>query len=585
MLESINGSRPTVWRRFGQTTDGVRLSAGISGILIATTVVSIGCLVWLACSPEDTDASESPLAMALARQLDQGPKDFYGPYGGENPFVLIHAPLYYLVATLAALPLKYAGLDAVNSALVGGRSLSLLSFVATLFMIARLARIDGADRRAGWWAAGLFAASSVLGGLPVAVRPDSTAVMLQTGGVLLVSLVLTRPRPSRWAVPAAYALFGLALCVKQHCLASPAVGTVLLLTFRRQADVSLKSIGVGIILSLVIMLFVYGAEEIATGGWMSRSILIAASRVPQVHPGDWVYVRIISIGLMAQSTGLVALFGAAGLAAIGRTRGWLRQMHWGVGTALLALFAAYSSWDAFRPNVQIASAMVFADAAIVVLMLLPAALIDSRKVLGNRFDAMLWVFLAAELGVVMVLTRASTGAWFNYALQATVFACVLTGRAMGRALDGGSARPMLPVAIAMLLVPFQAVPRCVGMIVQRQLERDAKAVLFQHYGLDRAEFFFVERPGDNRVFGQRRLVFDDWLYPVFERSGLAEPRARWLRQSLGAGGPVTVIVFRSELPTDLGIRGPIQPLGYTPGLKVGPLYSWRRARPNRGSVP
>jgi len=262
-----------------------RASAGVTAVLTLSAVAVLGCLVWLACGPEDTDASESPLVMAVARQLVQGPNGLYGPFGGDNPLVLIHAPLYYHLATLAAYLLEQAGLEAVTAALVSGRSLSFLSLLVTLFLIDRLSRIDNALRRAGWWAAGLFASSPILGGLPVAVRPDSLAVMLQSAGVVLVLYALMRERPSRWAVPAAYALFGLALCVKQHYVAAPAVSTVLLLACRGR--VGLRSIAVGMILAPAIVVLVYGAEEVATGGWMSRSILIAASRVPQVHPANW----------------------------------------------------------------------------------------------------------------------------------------------------------------------------------------------------------------------------------------------------------------------------------------------------------
>ena len=120
---------------------------------------------------------------------------------------------------------------------------------------------------------------------------------------------------------------------------------------------------------------------------------------------------------------------------------------------------------------------------------------------------------------------------------------------------------------------------------RRQLDLAVLAVLFPYYGRPHDEFFFADRPGDNRVFGRRDLVFDDWLYPVFERSGLAEPRASWLKSRLESG-PVTVVVYRSELPTDIGIQAPIQQLGYTPGLQVGPLYCWKRSpiSPRLGAI-
>jgi hypothetical protein len=168
-------------------------------------------------------------------------------------------------------------------------------------------------------------------------------------------------------------------------------------------------------------------------------------------------------------------------------------------------------------------------------------------------------------------------------MQAIFFTCVLTARALSRSFETGSARPLLPVAVAALIVPAAVAPHCVELKGRRQLDRDVLAVLFKYYGRPRDEFFFADRPGDNRVFGRQDLVFDDWLYPVFERSGLAEPRAAWLKARLGSG-PLTVIAHRSELPTNLGIAAPIEQLGYTPGLHVGPLYSWKRVRSRGGAA-
>ena len=50
-----------------------------------------------------------------------------------------------------------------------------------------------------------------------------------------------------------------------------------------------------------------------------------------------------------------------------------------------------------------------------------------------------------------------------------------------------------------------------------------------------SELFFVDRPGDNRVHGRLDLVYDPWLYPVFESIGLAEPRSAWLARALETG--------------------------------------------------
>ncbi len=41
--------------------------------------------------------------LSVARQLVFGPSELYGPFGGSNPLVLIHAPLYYRAAALRGL--------------------------------------------------------------------------------------------------------------------------------------------------------------------------------------------------------------------------------------------------------------------------------------------------------------------------------------------------------------------------------------------------------------------------------------------------------------------------------------------------
>src|SRR5262249_42065806 len=69
-------------------------------LMLALGASSLGPWVVLAFGKEDTEALESPLLLAVARQLEEGPAGLYGPYGGGNPLVLIHAPLYYRVAAL-----------------------------------------------------------------------------------------------------------------------------------------------------------------------------------------------------------------------------------------------------------------------------------------------------------------------------------------------------------------------------------------------------------------------------------------------------------------------------------------------------
>ena len=166
-----------------------------------TTALCLGActfLPWLrmAIEREDVEASESPLMLAVARQLTHRPSELYGPYGGHNPLVLIHPPLYYRLAALCAWPMTRAGLDAETAAHVAGRSLSLLGWTAMLAGAFFLARLQGAPPVAGWWAGLLAAATPVYGGLPFEVRPDMVAVAFQTWGVFWLMRGALRAGPA-----------------------------------------------------------------------------------------------------------------------------------------------------------------------------------------------------------------------------------------------------------------------------------------------------------------------------------------------------------------------------------------------------
>src|SRR5262249_53996972 len=83
-------------------------SASITSILTASACVFMGFRLSLALGGEDLDKYESPLMLSVARQLVTGPWELYGPFGGRNPLVLIHAPLYYRAAGLLAWPMARA---------------------------------------------------------------------------------------------------------------------------------------------------------------------------------------------------------------------------------------------------------------------------------------------------------------------------------------------------------------------------------------------------------------------------------------------------------------------------------------------
>ena len=162
------------------------VAAWITTVLAASGIAFLGFRLLMSLGEEDADLYESPLILSVARQLVAGPGELYGPFGGNNPLVLIHAPLYYRLAALGAWPLARAGLHPVDGARIAGRSLSALGLLATLAAAYSLSRMEGMSRRAGWWSMLLIAASPVLAGQPFAVRPDMVGVALQTAGVLLV---------------------------------------------------------------------------------------------------------------------------------------------------------------------------------------------------------------------------------------------------------------------------------------------------------------------------------------------------------------------------------------------------------------
>ena len=199
-------------------------SAWITVVLVLAVVVHVGFRVSLGLGQADVDRYESPLMLSVARQLLAGPWELYGPFGGSNPLVLIHAPLYYRAAGLLAWPMWRAGLHPVEAARIAGRLISALGLAATLLAAYRLGRLGGRSRRAGWWAMLLLAASPVLAGQPFAVRPDMAGVALQTWGAVLVLESLAGPgrRPGWGSL-----LFGLAACVKQHLVGAWAVSAAL----------------------------------------------------------------------------------------------------------------------------------------------------------------------------------------------------------------------------------------------------------------------------------------------------------------------------------------------------------------------
>ena len=408
----------------------------------AALAVGAGSLIpWvmLELQKQDTEALESPLVVAAAGQLVDGPEALYGPYGGRNHRVLIHAPLYYRLTALFAWPLVRAGLAPVPAALLVGRMLSTLGFAAALVAVYHLARLSGAPWPAGWWAVLLAAATPVYGGLPFEVRPDMLGAGLQSTGVLLVLKALhsERPRPMLvWA----FACLGLAVCIKQHFIVTPAFSAVLLLYARLRGRLSVGAIVLPLLVVTAIVVVYYAVEECATSGRMSRSVFIAAASASRIHPADWYFAGNILLALVWKCVGLILLLAAAGSATVMARPGRGRRLLATTGAGLIGLIAALTVIQLFVVDMRV-SILIVAGSLVTMICFVPAYTLVHVRGTRDPIDAALWVYCALELALTAVLCRLSTGAWYNYAIQGVLFACVLAARALARAFEGAAPAP------------------------------------------------------------------------------------------------------------------------------------------------
>jgi hypothetical protein len=563
-----------------------RASFGITIILGSAAALVAAYWSGRALRLADTEPLESPLILSVARQVVVGPGGLYGPFGGGNPLVLIHAPLYYRLAAMAAWPMVRAGVAPVTAAMIAGRSLSVIGLLATLGLAYRLARLDGAPRKAGWWTVLVILSAPILSGFPFAVRPDMVGIALQTAGILLVLSALQAERTGAVRLHSAYAAFGLAVCVKQHELGAAAVGTGMLLAAWLRGRLPFRLLVSSLMVGASITLLVLGAEEYATNGRMSRAIVLAAASVGRIHPADWGHVRIVAIAGVGRALGLIALLTAANLTVVGARAGLgLRVFATGgavlVGLLVGTLTMQVALWtrgsiaeSSQRLADQLMNAGLFAlgIVSLMLIVILPTcALIGGRSQPGGRLDHALFVFMSAELVLTTALTRISTGAWANYAIEAVVLAGVLTGRALARACDEAPSRRLLVLGAAgVLLATIVHVQEFEDVRRQEQFEL---TVVFGRVKRPRSEFFFVDRPEQNRADGRLELVYDDWLYPVFESAGLADSRSIWLRRALTSGS-IHVVVTTSDNPRIGGIAEPLPRLGFRPALRAGSFFVW-----------
>jgi hypothetical protein len=593
-------------------------SASVTAVLVAAATVLLGFWLLVALSRNDLETFESPLILVIARQVREGPQALYGPYGGRDPLVLIHAPLYYHLAGLLAWALACSWLEVVEAAMVAGRALSIFGLGLTSLAAHRIARLDGAGARSGVWAVLLLLAAPVIGGRACTARPDMLGVALQTTGVWLVLSALSVPGATPRRVLGAYLCFALAACTKQHLFMAVLVSTALLLRRGPDGKIAFHPAARGWITFLSVVGVVFGLEELATQGRMSQSVFRAALVVGRIHPGSWLHVSTVFAAVIGNSVGLILVLGAASLACAPRRRS---AASWGglpirpTNSSPRAAGAASCGGLPIRPTgswprgARVAAAILTRVAAGVIastvvltvlhvvivrpwigalvlggglatlLCVIPGCPLSGPPSKSNALDAVLWIYLAAEVTLLAVLARASEGAWINYAIQAVVFVCIITGRALARAWAGAPSRGALALATATALAVLASA--CLDVknaAATRVRERNALQRLFDAARFAPANCFFVEHPGYNRVYGRMELVYDHWLYPVFEPLGLAEPRARWLRDAVTGRRVRTVVAQLPDGRID-GIEEPLGVLGFRLVGQFGPFFAYERSRP------
>jgi hypothetical protein len=134
---------------------------------------------------------------------------------------------------------------------------------------------------------------------------------------------------------------------------------------------------------------------------------------------------------------------------------------------------------------------------------------------------------------------------------------------------------LFPTALAVMAVPIFAFTDVKERLSKRQVERSGLVRVVKLLRRPPTEIFFVDRPGANRLYGRIDLVYDPWLYPVFESIGLAEPRSIWLERTL-ATGPVRVVVSTSNSPKIEGLARTLHELGYQDAINVGDHFVWKQ---------
>ena len=492
-----------------------------------TSLISLTCLIYflphvpMALDRRETGLCETPLVYTIMRQLTAGASGLYGPFGASNPWVLIHGPLYYRLAAACAAPFTFFGVGATGAALIAGRGLSFLAFLACLYVIARLATLDGGTRRAGMLAALLVAGSPIAAILTVMVRPDTLALWLQTLGIFLVARELTRERVRGLPLLPAYAAFALACAAKQHDIVSMGMCSLCLGHAWLRGRIRLRPVVLAHGVWLGVLLVYLTGEDLVTRGMMSHAaFILPAGPFRAINFGGSAKLAEVTLMLTRKSAGLLAI----GVACFVASRAARR---------------------------------------------LPA------------LDRYLSLLCAAELASLVPLCRGNSGAWDNYALQAVVLGCVLVARALDRLLaDPPRLRVLaLPACAALLYcvddtrqISLFLHVRAAGFAEVDALLRDPAVS-----SCPRAERYFAGEWSQplNRLYGRPDLSHDEWLYSAFEKVGCAEPRERWLRSALEAG-PLRQVVQCARGARVEGVSASLTELGFRAAARHGRYVVWNR---------
>ncbi len=555
-------------------------AGGRIGVLFTLLVAGLGLAVsafavWLGMAVDggDVEASESPLLLAAARQLEH-PGELYGPYRAGHRLVLIHAPFYYRVTLGAAWVWRHVIPDPVRATMLAGRALSGLSALAVLAAIARLARLGTGSHRAGLLAVLLFAATPIQGGLVLEVRPDMLGLACTLWGTLLVLESALGPI-ARGRI-AGFALLGLACVIKQqHAYSLVLLGFVVgLIVLERRGR--LAWVPGGVIAALGLAATVYAIEQWATSGNLWRSAFVAASHVSEVHPATPGAALNLLGALAWKNCGLLLVTAAVSLSAVEPASGTGRRLP-PIGRGLIVVAAILVGLQARAPGPLVAGCLLGLLGLIVLLTLTAWVRVLPEDGRTGDVDRVLLMLCSGELGLTAALAWRSTGAWFNYALLAEAYACVLAASVIWRTLLAREAivRPSFALIAALAATGIFAYTDAWEVKGKRVLERTLAARILEAAGDRRERVYFAESPGANRVFGRADLVHDPWLYSVFEAIGLADPRSIWLKQALGDG---TIAIVATRLETAV-IEGGIDldALGFQRVGRVGPWVLWKRS--------